>query len=224
MRSGSTARSATTRPVREFRVRFPARMIDASLATPGAQLPARPRLAPTPVSETNETPVAATEVFAQTQVDFQSELAADRERIESLLGQVRTSIDGLRADQSARLQQLQKVAVELALTIATRLLHERVQSGEFQMETKVRDMIAQMGDEAPAVVHLNPIDLALLESRLEGAPLLPGKDDPRIVPDASLARGDCRVEGREGMLLSDLTRELQEIRDDLLRSLAHART
>ena len=38
----------------------------------------------------------------------------------------------------------------------------------------------------------------------------------------TLARGECRVEGRESMLLADLPGQLQQIREELLRSLSHA--
>ena len=110
------------------------------------------------------------------------------------------------------------------MTMSTRLLHERIISGDFPMEAKVRDMVKQLEGEPPVAVRLNPEDLQLLAKRLGDEPLLAGMDDLKLIPDASLARGECRVEGKEAMLLSDVGRELQEIRDELLRSLAHARS
>ncbi|QJW94409.1 hypothetical protein FTUN_1929 [Frigoriglobus tundricola] len=121
------------------------------------------------------------------------------------------------------MQELQRAAVELATTIASRLLHERVVAGDFPMDAKVRDMIAQLGADVPVVVRLNPADLDLLKGRLGGAPLSPDRDDPRFVPDPALTRGGCQVEGRESMLMSDVTRELEDIRADLLRSIDNAR-
>jgi flagellar biosynthesis/type III secretory pathway protein FliH len=59
---------------------------------------------------------------------------------------------------------------------------------------------------------------------MNGRALFAGRDAPRLVADPALGRGECRVECRESMLLSDVTRELHEIRDELLRSLAHARS
>jgi flagellar biosynthesis/type III secretory pathway protein FliH len=102
------------------------------------------------------------------------------------------------------------------------LLHERVVSDAFPVDTKVRDMIAQLGEDVPVTVRLNPADLQLLKKRLGDQPLLTDRADPRFVPDPAINRGGCQVEGRESMLLSDVARELQEIRDDLLRSLDHA--
>ena len=79
-----------------------------------------------------------------------------------------------------------------------------------------------MADETPIRVRLNPEDLALLTRRLDGEPLLTTAD-PRLVPDAALARGSVAVEGHSQLLVADPARTLEEIRDELLRSLAHAR-
>ena len=130
----------------------------------------------------------------------------------------------MREDRAGRMQELQRAAVELATTIASRLLHERVVAGDFPIDAKVRDMIAQLGADVPVVVRLNPTDLELLKGRLGGEPLSPDRDDPRFVADPALTRGGCQVEGRESMLMSDVTRELEDIRADLLRSIDNARS
>jgi flagellar biosynthesis/type III secretory pathway protein FliH len=158
------------------------------------------------------------------QTDAGRELAADRQRIETVLGQISAAVAGLHQDRKGRLEEWQKAAVELALTIAARLLHERVTAESFPVDAKIRDMIAQLGEDVPVSVRLNPADLKLLKDRLGDAPLFPDRDDPRFVGDQTLDRGAVQVEGRESMLLSDVARELEEIRDDLLRSLGNARS
>jgi flagellar biosynthesis/type III secretory pathway protein FliH len=158
--------------------------------------------------------------------DFERELQADRQRIEAVLGEVVTAVAELREDRSSRIGQWQKAAIELAATIASRILHERIVTGEFPIEAKVRDMIAQLGEDVPVVVRLNPLDLDLLMARLGRSgddSLVTGPDAPRFVADSALNRGECQVEGRESMLLSDVTRELQDIREELIRSLDNAR-
>ena len=218
----------------ECRVRFSSRLLGAAiipvdeLATPRpaprVATPATP--SPVPVADTTVAspiaPPAAPADFWKT--DLARELKADRTKIEEILGKLQSASAELRKDQTDRLREWQRAAVELAMTVATRLLHERVLSGDFPMEAKVRDMVAQLEEDSPVAIRLNPADLQLLESRMGNEPLLPGRDDPRLVPDTTLARGECRVEGKETMLLSDVGRELQEIRDELLRSLAHARS
>ena len=85
-------------------------------------------------------------------------------------------------------------------------------------------MLAQLGDDVAVSVRLNPADLELLRARLGGEPLSQDRDDPRLVPDPEMSRGGCQVEGHESMLLSDVARELQDIREDLLGSLNNARS
>jgi flagellar biosynthesis/type III secretory pathway protein FliH len=85
-------------------------------------------------------------------------------------------------------------------------------------------MIAKLGEDVPVSVRLNPADLQLLTDRLGGEPFAPDQLEPRFVPDPALARGSVQIEGRESMLLSDVSRELEEIRDELLRSLGNARS
>ena len=235
MRPAPNAPPGLNRTPFECRMRFhrPLRRVElvpADAVAPAVRpAPSAPRLEPEPTRSappatqppTNTAPPAPTDHWP---IETERELTLDRERIETVLREVRAAVTGLRQDHEGRLQELQRVAVELALTIATRLLHERVAAGDFPIDAKVRDMIAQLGEDVPVVVRLNPADLELLKGRLGGEPLSADRDDPRFLPDPALARGACQVEGRESMLLSDVTRELHDIRDDLLRSLDNARS
>lgn len=208
------------RPVTEHRVPAPA----PTPAVPPAPPPAAPtpaRSAPAAGPSTPPRSFPAPRGAAQA---AEMERAADREAAEAVLRGVQQAVTDLRKEGAARLADWQKAAVELAMTMATRLLHDRVQAGEFPMEAKVRDMIAQLGDDTAVAVQLNPLDLEVLKRQLGGEPLDPELGELRLVADPSLGRGDCRVEGRESMLLSEVSRELQEIRDELFRSLGHARS
>ena len=208
------------RPLRGVEVVPPDPVPTATRPTPPPVARPEPRITEPPKPAPTPTPEPAID-FAQT--DLARELQIDRDRIEAVLAEVRSDIAALRKERAARVEELQRVAIELALTISSRLLHERVVSGDFPIDAKVRDMIAQLGDDVVISVRLNPTDLELLKDRLAGEPLSSGRDDPRFVPDPGLNRGECQIDGRESMLLSDVSRELQEIRDDLLRSLDHAR-
>jgi flagellar biosynthesis/type III secretory pathway protein FliH len=213
---------------REFRVTFADRLVKAEIAptavaatSPLPPVPPEPAPAPPPAAaEPAPTPPPAdlwlTEIGAA--------LAADRKAIEATLAAVRDGMTELRTERSGRLAEWQAAAVELGLNIASKLLHERVTADQFPIEAMVRNMAGEMHDDEVVTVRLNPADLELLEKRLDGEPLLPGGRDPAVVPDPTLGRAECRVEGRASVSLSDLTRQLNQIRDDLLRSLAHARS
>ncbi|VTR96365.1 Flagellar assembly protein FliH/Type III secretion system HrpE OS=Terriglobus saanensis (strain ATCC BAA-1853 / DSM 23119 / SP1PR4) GN=AciPR4_1814 PE=4 SV=1: FliH [Gemmata massiliana] len=231
MRSTPVAHRGSHPGSHEFRVRFTRRLRDARIveAKEAAVVPPPPApQVPAAVTVPPPTPQPVP-VVAQQPTDFWTtnagrEIQADRERIEAVLANVKSTVESIRTERADMLREWQRAAIELALTLTTRLLHEQVEADAFPIEGKVRDMIAQLGDDTAVTVRLNPTDLALLTQRLGGEPLLPDQTGPRLVPDANLGRGDCQVEGRESMLLSDVTRELEEIRDELLRSLKNARS
>lgn len=211
-----------TSPSREFRVSFADRLSGAVVVDVNTPLPplrihtptADPTHAPEPVPPP-PTDLWVTEIGAQ--------LAADRRAIEGVLESVRTATDELRKQHAERMAQWRTAAVELAVSIAAKLLHERITADEFAVEQMIRDMAADMTDDEVVSVRLHPKDLELLENRLDGQPLLSEADDPHLIADPTLGRGECRVEGRASLSLSDLPRQLGQIREDLLRSIAHAR-
>jgi flagellar biosynthesis/type III secretory pathway protein FliH len=212
----------------ECRVRFDRPLRGASVLPPGAPLPelkpAR-RTAPAPAAQTP--PQAAErkpEPDTAREAALAAERAADRAHLRGALEQARAAVAELHAGRSAQVAELQRAAVEMAATIAARLLHDTVTAGEFPIDAKVRDMIAQLDTDAPVTVRLNPADLQLLKQRLAGDPLLADRADPRFVPGPELARGACRVEAGETTLASDLAAELELIREDLIRSLGDAQS
>ncbi len=211
------------------RIRFPAplrqvRWISslpaATATTTRGEAPVPPPVAPPPPHRPAEPPEASATETATPEDTEQS--AVDRHYIETALQQIQTALRQLREEQNTRIEQWQRAAIELATTMATRLVHERITANDFPIDAKIRDMIAQLTDDVPVVVRLNPADWELLQSRLQhpgNDDLLRGPDAPRFVADPTLDRGECHLEGRESMLLSQITRELQDIRDELLRSL-----
>jgi flagellar biosynthesis/type III secretory pathway protein FliH len=152
-----------------------------------------------------------------------NQLAADRKAIEATLTAVRTGVTELKQQHTDRLQDWQKAAVELALTIAAKMLHDRVTADEFPIEAMIHDMAGEMHEDEVVSVRLNPRDLQLLEQRLDGQPLFPGLGDPKLIADSTLGRSECRIEGRSAVSVCDIPRQLTQFREDLLRSLAHAR-
>src|SRR5262249_51863811 len=121
--------------------------------------------------------------------------------------------------------ELQRVAVELAVTIATRLIHDKVQANDFAVEELVRKVVEQLEPKQPVTVRLHPEDKALLERRLAGQPLVPA--DAAEVPgvgDTAVPRGNCVAEAGPVSMQSQLEKQLSDIREHLLRNVGHGRT
>jgi hypothetical protein len=220
---------------REFRVSFADRLSGAVMVDTHTPLPTLRTIAPpattsdvcdTPVHISNDArptppPAPPTDTLL---AEIGMQLASDRRAIETVLGSLKTAAGRMQADHSALLLACRKLAVELATSIAAKLLHEKIEANQFNLEQMIRDMAADMPEDEVVSVRLNPHDLGLLEKRLDGQPLLSGPTDPHLIADHTLARGACRVEGRASVSLSDLPRQLGQIREDLLRRVADARS
>lgn len=215
-------RAAPERPMARpgsstHRVVFSHPLANVAVVSPTAPLPPFRRPAePTAVQSSEPVPPPA-------DFDLAKELRADRARIQAVLDQFRTATADLRSRQAGDMDQLREVAVTLALTIASRVFHRAVTAGEFPLEQIAYELTAQLVNEEPARVRLNPDDLALLTERLDGQPLLPA-GDPKVVADQTLARGTVAVDGTTQTLRADPVRTLNDIRDEMMRSIAHVRS
>lgn len=149
----------------------------------------------------------------------------DRQFLESLLGKVTHELKQMRLAAEERLHQWQIASVELATALATELLYREVQANEFQVEQTIRTIVDELGEESPATIYLNPADLRAMQQRLGDQPLFPDLENPpTLIPTETIARGDCKVQGRSGgELASEISERIALMREDLLEKL-HART
>ncbi len=147
----------------------------------------------------------------------------ERDRLESLLGQVLELAGELCATQRERLEEMQRVAVELALAVARQLLFDRLEAGAFPVEQMVRAAVQRLEPRQAVTIYLNPEDLTLLERRTADEPLFAlDTEELRLIGDPTLARGGCRAESGEMGVLSNLEDHLADIRRDLLQALPAA--
>jgi flagellar biosynthesis/type III secretory pathway protein FliH len=109
---------------------------------------------------------------------------------------------------------LARTASELALEIARTLLRREVGRGQYELETMVRETLAEAATgRSPCVVHLNPVDHARLAD-------VRFRSGTRLESDEGVARGDVHVETSLGLLVRDLDGALDSIAKRLREELA----
>ena len=192
---------------------------DVILTDPQAALPPLPAPRPTVPPPM---PPAAVAPAPISETDLGRELMKDRLEISRTLVNLTAAVNALEARQQQQLIEWQRAAVELGVTIATRLLHDKIQAGDYPVETLVRQAAERLNTEEPITLRLHPADLHLLEQRLDGRPLFAPDATIRLVGDPTLGRGDCRAEAGENVVLAELRAQLADVRRELLRSLGHA--
>lgn len=153
---------------------------------------------------------------AQTLAD-EAQDVAEREQVERILASLRDAAGSLRTRQAEYLHAMQRLTMELAVAIASRLLHEQIETGSFPIETLVRQVTQRLEAKQPMAVHLHPADLALLKKRAGGS-LFPTNVDVEFIADANMARGDCKAQAGDVTVLANLEEQLADIRQRLLES------
>jgi flagellar biosynthesis/type III secretory pathway protein FliH len=150
-------------------------------------------------------------------------IVRERQAIEDVLKSLRDTIAGLNAQHHARLKSLQKVAIDLAIAVAERFLHQRLTDGSFPIEALVRQAVAHLEPRQPVNVALHPDDLVLFEKRLAADPQLAlDSDEVQFSADATVRRGGCMVRSGEIMTTTNLDEKLSELHAQLLQSIESA--
>jgi flagellar assembly protein FliH len=190
------------KPVFEASVSLPAKLADVQREQP-------PKA---------ETPSAELEKLAVAEKVRQDK--KEREAIEQVLLNLTEAATSLRAREHEHLEEMQRLAVELAVAIASRLLHEQIQSGDYPIETLVHKVVERLDTSQPVTVFLHPADLALLQQRLgEGRTTSPEGAAAQLAGDATLARGNVRAQAGDISVSADLEEQLKDIRRSLRETL-----
>ena len=99
---------------------------------------------------------------------------------------------------------------KLSVEIARKILVQKVEDGDYEIESIIKEAL----DNAPArqdvVVHLNPEDLSQYQKLREEDPSedLTGI---KFVPDANIGRAECLLETPKGIIESLIDRHLEQI-------------
>ena len=119
------------------------------------------------------------------------------------------------------LRELQDLAVEIGIAVASRVVHEAIESGQFNVHALVQQAIDRCAVHTAGRVWLHPADVALLHQRLTAEPAT-GWSGIEILEDPSLARGSCRVESPDQAVRYEVSDHLAEMRRHLLEGLDDA--
>ncbi len=144
----------------------------------------------------------------------------DREALERVLQKLLETANGLRAEQQQQLEEMQRLAIELAVAMASRLLEQQIQAGDFAVETLVRKVVERLDTPQPVLVFLHPDDLKLLQQRLgDGRTLFPHGAQVQMAPDTTLARGDVRAEAGDISVFANIEERLADLGQSLRATL-----
>jgi flagellar assembly protein FliH len=138
-------------------------------------------------------------------------LEAGGKRAEAMLRRVAQTIEELGGLRQTLIQETEREMVQLALTLARRVVHREVTLDPELAAALAHVALERLGTTTPATVRLNPEDYTVVAQ--DGARW--GGQSVTVVPDPSISRGGCLVESAFGSV--DATIEAQF--DELSRAL-----
>jgi flagellar biosynthesis/type III secretory pathway protein FliH len=99
---------------------------------------------------------------------------------------------------------------KLSMEIARKVLMQKVEDGDYKIESIVKEALNNAPTRQDIVVHLNPEDLAECQKALEGKP---DSDlaNIKFVSDSKIGRAECLLESPKGIVESLINEHLDRI-------------
>ncbi len=137
-----------------------------------------------------------------------SGLEAGGLRLEAMLRRMTETLEELGSLRQQMIQQTESQIVQLALTIAKRILRREVSLDQDLTVAMARVALDRLGEHSGATIRMNPEDYALTTS--SGQDQLES-DQVTIVADDGIDRGGCRIESAFGFVDASVDAQFEEI-------------
>jgi flagellar assembly protein FliH len=127
-----------------------------------------------------------------------------------------SAIDVLRATTERLAAEVRSDALEIGFLVARRILEMELSASPEPLVNLVRTAVRRLGESRKITIRLAPPDAEAITAAMEArgaqvlAPASISKID--IVPDGSLGRGDCLVEGDLVTVDGRITARIEELR------------
>ena len=145
----------------------------------------------------------------------------------ALLEAINEAICSVEERRQQSLQELRKLAIELSVVVASKLMYQSIELSQFPIGHLVDEALSHLSpvDPQSVTVKLHPEDIALLRKRLEQEQNLTNKlNEMNMQADSSLNRGVCEATIGDAGVMLDLETKVNELRMSLLGTLTDAET
>jgi flagellar biosynthesis/type III secretory pathway protein FliH len=106
-------------------------------------------------------------------------------------------------------EQKEEIA-KLSVEIARKILMQKVEDGDYEIQSIVKEALNKAPTQQDIVVHLNPEDLAECQKALQNEP--DGTlTDVKFVSDSNIGRAECLLESPKGIVESMINEHLDRI-------------
>ena len=95
------------------------------------------------------------------QPPIEAQAETEQMALQAALAGLRNAATQFGSQSKSMLMEMRQAAVELAIAVAGRLLHDSARAGEFPLEAVIRDVVERLPIRRDAIVSMNPEDLGL---------------------------------------------------------------
>lgn len=126
-------------------------------------------------------------------------------------------IDDLKNYRIEILNEAQGDIIKMALTVAERILHKEIMTDPRSVVSVVKNAIGKVSFKKQFVVHVNPLDIDVLQqSSAEIAALLDSVDSLKFRPNPKIEPGGCVIQTESGSVDAQVDRQFAELKDQVL--------
>ena len=145
--------------------------------------------------------------------DEQTALSADLKNQKTDLAQLLAALKGLVDKLNQFYEKIfaghKEEIAKLSVEIARKILLQKVQQGDYQIEAIVQEAIKNAPTQQDIIVHLNPGDLARIQKiQQEDASAFTGI---KFVSDPNVGQAECTIETSKGIVESLINEHLEQI-------------
>lgn len=157
---------------------------------------------------------------AEQRASREQELIKQNEALQETLSSLQYTLEEYENRRQDSLQELQQIAVELAVMAASHVVHSELDRDALGVESLVSSIIGKVGILKSAVVRLHPADLKSLQTALKDKTPAWNEQLISLSADANVSRGAARLETESGrIVVSDVVTRLEHIRDEWMENI-----
>lgn len=137
-------------------------------------------------------------------------LKVQKESLAQVCQALQDAVDRINEFQKNLFERNKEQIAKLSVEIARKILLQKVQEGDYEIESIVEEALKNAPTSQDLVVHLNPEDLVQCQKALQddAAGTLAGI---KFVADSNVGRAECVVESPKGIIESLINEHLERI-------------
>ncbi|MHC4646025.1 MAG: FliH/SctL family protein [Planctomycetota bacterium] len=144
-------------------------------------------------------------------------LEAEKATLGSVCRALQETVDQVNRSQEELFEKYKEQIVKLSVEIAGRILAQRTEKGDYEIESIVQEALGSAPCRQDLVVRLNPDDLAGLQKAQQGR-ADSDSGEVRFVADPGVGKAECVVETPKGIIQSLISERLEQITEMLMKA------